>query len=183
MVISRVGQWIALLVVIFKQPTQSARVVPWASGVAPVFLHSGPWVLAFAAGAVLLAARSSSADFWSVVGGLAAAAGAIGFFGLLSLASKRGTPSKRRPLTPERLVVIRKRLFWLVSLSFAILMPTTAYLLPELPKSQREALAVLVVLPALVAGWLSSWFMWQYYGEELKRIEKLRQVRESQDGV
>ncbi len=181
--ISRVGHWVVMLAAILKRPAQSDKSVQWGSVIAPIFLHSGPWALTIAVGAILFAAKSSRTDYWSVVGGIAAALGVVGLSLALSLVRERRAPSKRQPLTPERLLVIRRLFFWIVSLSWAIAPSVIAYVALDMPRSQREVFAVFMVLPALAGGWLFSWFMWQYYGEVLKRNEKLRQMRELNDGV
>src|SRR5512138_1995463 len=161
LVIPRVMIWIVSLVLILKAPESAERRV--ARALAPFFLHSGPWLLALAIGAVYyVASLSRPAWLWALLGGIAA--GTALLLGAIALGylrrRKRETPP---PLTPERLLKMRRRFFWTSTLLFGGLM--AGLMLYRMRGDAAESVVFLAM--SLGAGWLWSWFMWQFVSAEL----------------
>ena len=180
LVASRVASWVFLVAAFVKQPRATHRMLSAPS----LFLHSGPWVLAIGVAAVRYVSASQPSYLWSVVGGLCAAAAAVLCTFLFASWRRRYTKLGPQPLTPERLLAIRRRFFWINSLGFAVFLPLgLMYMSPELSRSDGQLLGLFVGVVAFCTGWFFSWFMWQWYGEQLKVNEQARLKREQANVV
>lgn len=184
LVASCVSSWIAGLLRFFKPPTPADGSRRSGLAVVPLLLHSGPWVLAIAVACVYYAATSPRAAYlWAVVGGLSLAIALVGAATLLGLLRRRRSESAPRALTPERLLAIRRRFFWINSLLFAFGLPALfAFQSPHLFGNDNGFL-VIVFAASFAGGWLWSWFMWQWYGAVLQANDKARQRRERDNAV
>ncbi len=182
LVIERVGSWLAGLIVAFKQPPSDANQQRSLGPIAQLFLHSGPWALAIALSAayyVAIAARP--AHIWAMVGGAALGLAFVTIAAVRALWQQRSGRPHDLPLTPERLLTLRRRFFWLNTLLFAIALPagiafTTA------GEFKPEVLLLLSLVGGALAGWAWSWVMWQWVGEALKVREQAR-IRRTQDNA
>lgn len=174
-VTSRVIAWVTLLVLFFKVPS-GAPGKPL--GLAPLFLHSGPWALTFAVGGVWYAASSSRPGYlWAVGIGLGLAV--VLMAGVIAPAVLRSRSAvEPPPLTAERLLLLRRRFFWRNSLFFAVANPLFLFLV--LPDAVAWGPVVMLVAcgASFLGGWAWSWVMWQWYGESLKVGEKRRRQRQ-----
>src|SRR2546423_6909981 len=98
LLVSRVIAWVAGLVLVFK-PSGAKRT---ALGLAQLFLHSGPWSLALAIGAIYyVASLSQPALFWALVAGFSVAV--ILLVAAIAIVRYRQRQGKMTlvPLTPE----------------------------------------------------------------------------------
>ena len=179
LVVSRVGGWVLLLRSL--SPTSTGPLSPLSfASLAPLVLHSGPWILAVALAGIYYAATSS------LPGALRALlAGALLATGIVALGVWRSTRrAAPQPLTPSRLLTIRRRFFWGNSLFFALASSLfLAYGPLDVPRHQRDILVLFGFFIAFAGGWAWSWFMWQWYGEQLKVKEQARLKRKRADGT
>jgi hypothetical protein len=185
LVTSRVIAWLIGLALFFKPSTTSGASLRFGLIVALFLLHSGPWVLAVAVAGVFYAASSSHpAYLWAVGGGLALALSLIGVATLRAFLHQRRPKSEPPPLTPERLIVLRRRFFWRYSLLFALVGTiSSAFGLP-LSFSKDFGFFLFIFIASLLVGWGWSWFMWQYYGAILQVNENRRKKeRERKNAV
>lgn len=173
LLVSRVTSWVAGLVVALKS-TPAEPGASTAPLLALLFLHSGPWSLVVVIGAIYYVASLAEPGWlWAVLGGLSSAAALLA--AVVSVAywrQKRGaTAPASGPLTPERLLQIRRRFFWGISLSFGG--AVAAFMLYQMWPyfSQSVGLVAVVVGICLSAGFVFSWFMWQWHGAELQARE------------
>jgi hypothetical protein len=181
LVTSRVIGWTTGLLLVFRQSppgNTSARV---GFTIAALFFHSGPWLLVITAGAIYYAASSPRASYlWALVGGLALA---VVFIGAATLRASLQLRRPLRQLTPERLLVLRRRFFWGNSLVFAFCMPAFFAFQASLSFARDAWFLAIVFVASFAVGWMWSWFMWQWYGAALKVREKARQRRERENVV
>lgn len=183
-VVARVSAWVAGIVVFFK-PSGPATAQPNAAYVlAPLFLHSGPWLLAVAVTAVWYAASSARAAYlWAVVSGLVLAMAIVGTAVVLAYVRQKRPRPEPQPLTPQRFLELRRQFFWRNSLFFGIALPVGFAVFDPFPAARNVAFLVITFLSSFAGGWLWSWFMWQLYGENLKLIEKARAKRATDNAV
>lgn len=176
LLVSRVMSWIAGLVLLFKSPaTESAEKVGFS--LAQIFLHSGPWSLAVAIGAVYyVATLPERVWLWAVLGGLGLAILLLGITLFVAHVRQRRGAIAPTPLTPERLLKIRRRFFWGTTAYFGGVM--AAWMLYSLGPQVRQdlGLALFIVAVCFASGYGCSWFMWQFYGATLQSREDARQL-------
>ncbi len=143
-----------------------------------VFLHSGPWVLALAIGAVWYVASLSRPELlWALVGGLGVAVAIIVGVAVAGSASTQRQPAPPVPLTPERLAR-KRREFFLLTIAFWSITQTAGMAMMYWATLDRDY--VIVILTALcspLGGWMFAWVMWQWIGTSLEVAEKKRRQR------
>jgi len=181
LVVSRVLSWAVGLLQFLKPSAPADHRGPTGLVLAPLLLHSGPWLLAIAAfGVYYVATLPRSAFLWAVVAGLGLAAAYIAGATLFALWRQRRRPAPEPPpLTAERLLAIKRRFFWRNAFLFAFaLSGFFAY-------TERAYASFLFIsfVSGFAGGWLWSWFMWQWYGEELKLQDRRRQARKHENAV
>jgi hypothetical protein len=141
-------------------------------------------LLAIATAGVFYAASSANGLYvWVVVGGLVLAAAVVAWATVTALLRHKHSASEAPPLTPERLLALRRRFFWRNSLVFAFVMPAVLFFQSSLDAGRDVALLFFAFIVSFGGGWLWSWIMWQWYGETLKVNEKRRQLREGQNAL
>ena len=178
-VLSRVGNWVLLLASVFGKARAAGS--PFSlTNVAPLLLHSGPWIFAVAVVGIFYVATSSQPGSLQAL-----LAGALSSAAIIALgvwrATRRAAP---QPLTASRLRTIRRRFFWGYSLFFALASSAfLAYGPLGVPRHQREILVFFGFFVAFAGGWAWSWFMWQWYGEQLQVNERARLKRERENGA
>lgn len=181
---SRVISWITGLVVFVKARGSAGPAARPGLVIAPLLLHSGPWVLVIAVAGVFYASTSANAThLWVVVGGLALAIAFVAWGTLRAFLRHQQPSSEAPPLTPERFLALRRRFFWRNSFAFAVIMPAVLFFQSSLSFGRNVGLLVFAFILSFGGGWLWSWFMWQWYGEALKVNEKRRQARKGQDAL
>ena len=180
LVVSRVLSWAIGLLQFLKPSAPAVRSGLSGLVLAPLFLHSGPWLLAIAAaGVYYVATLPRPALLWAVVVGFGLAAAFVTSVTLLVLWHQRQPAPESPPLTAERLLAIKRRFFWRNAFFCALIGSAfVAY-------TERGYGAFLLVtfLGGFGGGWLGSWFMWQWYGEELKLQDRGRQARKHENAV
>lgn len=180
---SRVLAWLAGLALILRSPATGTgeRTAPW---LAQFFLHSGPWSLALASGALYyLASLPQRMWLWAVLsgGGLAVAVLVIAM--LAAHRRQRLGNAVPVPLTPERLLKIRRRFFWGTTIFFGGAMSAWMLYLMWPRSGQNIGLAIVTVIICTGSGYVFSWFMWQFYGAELQARESARQRAQRNNAV
>jgi len=180
LVVSRVLSWAVGLLQFLKPSAPADHRGPTGLVLAPLFLHSGPWLLAIAAfGVYYVATLPRSAFLWAVVVGLGLAAAYVAGATLFVLWRQRRPAPEPPPLTAERLLAIKQRFFWRNALIFALAGPAfVAYM-----GNTYGSLLFISFVGGFAGGWLWSWFMWQWYGEELKLQDRRRQARKHENAV
>jgi hypothetical protein len=182
LLVSRVLAWVAGIVLVLKSSgTEGTEKVGL---LAQVFLHSGPWSLALAIAALYyVASLPQLIWFWSVLGGLALAVTVLGLAMLVAhLRQRRGTIASI-PLTPERLLKIRRRFFWGNTLFYGGFGSAWLLYLMWPQFSQSGGLVMWVIAVFMGGGYVISWFMWQFYGAALQARESARQRAERSNAV
>jgi hypothetical protein len=183
LVIARVTSWVAS-VVLYLKPALANERKGLAFAIAPLLLHSGPWLLVAVVMAVWYAASSSTAVYlWAVVSGLSLAAAFVGAAVALAYWRRQRPPSEPPALTPERFIQLRRRFFWRNSLFFAFAGPFGFAVFSTLAFAHDVGFLLIMFLASFAAGWVWSWFMWQWQGELLKVDEKRRAKRERDHAV
>lgn len=110
--LSRVIAWIAGLALVLKSP-DTGRGEQAGLSLVQLFLHSGPWSLALAIAALYyVASLPQSIWLWAVLGGLGAAIAILIASAAVARCRQRRRIANLDPLTPERLVKIRRRFMW-----------------------------------------------------------------------
>jgi hypothetical protein len=174
---------VAGLALAFKS-SAAERGAPTVSLLAQLFLHSGPWLLVVVIGAIYyVATLAEPAWLWAVLAGLGlvlallAAAVSVAYW-----RRQRGVTTPV-PLTPERLLKIRRRFFLGTSLYFGGGM--AALMLYQMWPyfGQSVGLITMVVGICLGGGYVFSWFMWQWYGAALQAREDARRRAERNNAV
>jgi hypothetical protein len=184
LVTSRVIAWIAGLLLFLKPSTPTDTGARFGLAIAPLFLHSGPWLLAIAVTGVYYAATSPRAAYlWAVVGGLTFTIAFIVVATPRVFLQQRKPRPEPPPLTPERFLALRRRFFWRNSLFFAFCMPAVFAFPSSLDFGRDISFLVVVFVAGFACGWAWSWFMWQWYGEALKVNEKKRQRRQRENAA
>jgi hypothetical protein len=179
LVASRVFAWIVGSVLSIKSSMSAARGTPWIGSLAPIFLHSGPWFLAIVIGVgYYVASLPDPLLLWALLAGLALAASFLGLAIAMARHRRTRVHSVAMQLTPERLATIRRRFFWINTLSMGVVM--TAGMLYQSWSIVGDSVGLLVFAfgVSLCGGWLWSWFMWQWYGTALQSQEDARRRRE-----
>jgi hypothetical protein len=157
---------------------------PVGLSIAPLVLHSGPWLLVVTVTAVwYIASNFSPALLWSVIGGLTAAILFLSFSAIYAHRRSKQPPKPTEPLTPERLSLIRSRFFRVYTLGFGGSVAAGMLYLYWSQFSQSPFLVGFVIVVSLGGGWIYSWFMWQFYGASLEARESDRIRKERQNGV
>ena len=145
-----------------------------ATWLAPLVLHSGPWVLTLVAASTCFVSSNGHATWLAAwVGGLLT--GPV-FIAFATARTRIGRARTSIPLTPERLAQ-KRRAFHLINISvFGIgamaLSMWEGWFMPDPP----VALIVVCALGAL-NGWLYSLVMWQLYRMLLEGAEQGRRRR------
>ena len=182
LVVSRMMHWLALLVRSAKaQSTDGARkrTLPV---LVPLVLHSGLWTLVLASVAMYYVTKSSRGEYVpAAYAGVGLAAALVLGGSLWSVLRKSHTRSGL-PLTPERLLSIRRRFFWSISLFFAASF-VAGFSLFGLTPPEAPGFAVMLFPLGFAGGWVWCWFMWQWYGAALQVREKHRRQREGENAV
>ena len=157
-----------------RQTAISARRIP--SWPFQLLLHSGPWLLVVTAGVARYVASLKRPELlWALIGGFVAA---IVFIGAMT---RRAPSGPRPPLTPQRLVQIRREFFLANIALFAI--ATTGFAGWDLWNTLDRDYVYLIIcaLFSPLSGWLYSLVMWQWYGTALEVAEKKRRQREERE--
>lgn len=184
LVISSVTSWVGGLLLFFKPSATASDGRRSGLAIVPILFHSGPWVLLIAVAGIYYVATSGRPEYlWAVIGGLASAIALIGAAILVGLLRRRRQKSAPQALTPERLLAIRRRFFWINSLLFGIGLPALVGLQSPQVFGGDNGFVVIMFFGSFGCGWLWSWFMWQWYGAVLKANEKARQRRERDNAV
>jgi hypothetical protein len=180
LVVSRVIAWVTGLVLV----TRSSATERPGLALAQFFLHSGPWALAVAIAALYYVASLSQRTWlWAVLGGFGLAV-AVLVMGVVTahLRQRRGSIAPV-PLTPEHLLKIRRRFFWVTTIYFGG--ATSALMLyfmwPQF--GQGIGLAAWIVIVCIGGGYVFSWFMWQWVGASLQAREDARRRAERSNAV
>lgn len=173
-VAARVLAWVVGLIALYKDTGFSERRVSLA---VPLVLHSGPWALAASIGGLYYASRLAEPSwFWAILGGFALSAVLLAVAMALGMRTRVQSPP---PLSPERLLVIRRRFFLTVSLGYggsqaAFLLWSGVVGLIE----QDLVLVLFVIAVCLGGGYVVAWFMWQWYEAKLLSREEMRRQLE-----
>jgi hypothetical protein len=181
-IVSKVASWAAAVHLALQSSKSSAQ--PVALSVAPLIMHSGPWLLVVAVMVLYYGAHHfRPALLWAVIAGLAAAIAFVASFAIYGHWRSKHPSIPPAPLTTERLALIRSRFFWLSTVGFGGI--TAAILLYSQWSLYSRSISLfgIVVAASLCGGWLYSWFMWQWYGASLEAREKARLRREGQNAV
>ena len=182
LLVSRVIAWVAGLVLVFKSPASDGSERTGLSLI-QFFLHSGPWSLAVAIGALYyVASLPRPIWLWAVLGGFGLAVAVLAIAIVVAHLRHRRTTTSI-PLTPERLLKIRRRFFWGTTIYFGG--ATAAWMLYVMwaQLGQSLGLIAIVVGVSLGGGYVFSWFMWQWYGASLQARESARQRTERGNAV
>ncbi len=173
--VSRVIAWVAGLALILKS-RDAGRGEQAGLSLAQLFLHSGPWSLALAIAALYyVASLSQSTWLWAVLGGLGAAIAVLLTTVAVARWRQRRGIAPLVPLTPERLLKIRRRFMWGTTIYFGGSVATANLYLMWAQLGQSVSLVLFIVVVCLGGGYLFSWFMWQFYGAALQARETARQ--------
>ena len=177
LLVSRVARWITLIALASKRSASGQRS---PVGVAPLVLHSGPWMLVLAVAGVYYVSVSTVPRpyLWALLIGFALACAFIGATTTVAVRRSRRPRREPEPLTPERLLGIRRRFFWRNSLLIGLTLPAwLAYSLYDEIRGLLPEFLIFGFFVTLPFSWLWSWFMWQWYGAELEANEKAREER------
>jgi hypothetical protein len=183
LLVSRLLSWVVGLVLVVKSSTAEGTEKAGFT-LTQVFLHSGPWALALAIAALYyVAALPQAIWLWAVLGGSGLAVVVLGAGLAVAQLRQRREISASIPLTPERLLKIRRRFFWGNTLFCGAF--TSGWLLylmwPQF--SQSVGLVVFVICGCLSGGYVCTWFLWQFYGAALQARETARQRAEQSNAV
>ena len=178
LVVSRTIAWVVGLWLLLHPSAPAQRQEFSASLVAQLLLHSGLWSLLLALGGVYYVATYSRPAFlWAILGGFAAAFAVLAFAIILGqLRQRHARPPV--PLTPQRLLAIRRRFFWITTLFFGGGMAASMLYLTWGPASSSIVFFAVILALCLGGGWVFAWFMWQWFGAALEAAETARQRRE-----
>jgi hypothetical protein len=184
LVVSSVISWVGGLLLFFKPSGTVNDGRRSGLAIVPLLFHSGPWVLLIAVAGIYYAATSGRPEYvWAVVGGFASAIALVGAAILLGFLRRRRQNAASKALTPERLLAVRRRFFWINSVLFGVGLPALVGLQSPQVFGGDNGFVVLMLFVSFGCGWLWSWFMWQWYGAALQAKEKARQRRERANAV
>jgi hypothetical protein len=178
LLVSRVTAWIVGIALALKS-TDTERDGSTAPLLAQLFLHSGPWSLAISIGAIYhVASLPETIWLWVVLGGLGLAVALMAVVILVAYWRQKRGITAPVPLTPERLLKIRRRFFWGNSLYFGGSMAAVSLYQIWTYFGQSIGFITMVVSICLGCGYGFSWFMWQWYGPALQAREDARRRAE-----
>ena len=183
LLVSRVTAWISGVVLFFK-PDAADRGGPAALSLVQIFLHSGLWSLLIAIAAIYyVASLADPAWLWAVVGGLSLAVALLAVVVALSYWRQHRGAATPTPLTPERLLKIRGRFFWGMSLYFGGTLAASMLYLNWQSIGHSAGLVAWVIAVCVAGGYVCSWFLWQWVGASLQAREDARRRAERNNAV
>jgi hypothetical protein len=181
-IVSKVAAWAAAVHFALRSSKSSPQ--PVAQALAPLVMHSGPWLLvAVVMVLYYVAHRSRPAMLWAIIAGLAVAIAFVTSFAIYAHWRSKHPLIPSAPLTSERLALIHRRFFWLGTVGFGGISAASLLYFQWPLYSQSLILVGIVVAASLCGGWIYSWFMWQWYGASVEAREKARLKREGQNAV
>lgn len=187
LVASRMAAWVALLILTFRPPPScpsAARPIRPATVIVPLLFHSGPWSLALAVAGISFAVHSARpATAWAACGGFGLGVALVAGVTLLAVWRQRHPRPEPPPLTPERLLALKRRFFWRNGILAGIGGPILFSYVTWGTLWHGPGFFLGVFLVSFAGAWMWSWFMWQWLSGALLSAEKARQRRRQQSAA